>query len=144
MFDAAVRGAGGGEELADLLSTFESKIDVDETFRNKVAAFVEEVETANEGVNDERFMMRYQTYATRNKTPSEVFSKLCAAFKAADASDLIVGVNFVGPENGVTAIADYLIHMEMFSYLKRKFPNMQPSRGMCTTASIIRSCQRKI
>jgi len=71
-----------------------------------------------------QFMMRYQTYATRNNPPSVVFSALYSAFKAAKTSELIVDVNIVGPENGVVAIADYSLHMQMFAYLKKKFPGV--------------------
>jgi adenosine deaminase/adenosine deaminase CECR1 len=40
-------------------------------------------------------------------------------------SDLIVGVNIVGPENGVVAIRDYTLHMKMFRFLKQRLPTVK-------------------
>ncbi len=123
-FDQKVRKAAGNEAILLLLDELSSKIDADDAFNNKVYGFIKTIENAHKGIDDDQFMMRYQTYASRNSSPSIVFSALYSAFKAVEQSDLLVGVNIVGPENGVVAIADYNLHMQMFAYLKKKFPNV--------------------
>jgi adenosine deaminase/adenosine deaminase CECR1 len=40
---------------------------------------------------------------------------------------LIVGVNIVGPENGVVAMRDYNLHMQMFHLLKQRYPDVHLS-----------------
>ena len=52
------------------------------------------------------------------------FSSLYAAFKAANNSEWIVGVNLVGPENDIVAIRNYSLHMMMLAYLKEKYPSV--------------------
>ena len=44
---------------------------------------------------------------------------------AAIRSDLIVGVNIVGPENGIVAMRDYTLHMKMFRFLKQRYPEVK-------------------
>ena len=100
------------------------KIKADDKFLKKINDFIGEIESAHRGIDDDRFMMRYQVYASRNATPSAVFSSLYAAFLADDKFNLLVGVNLVGPENGLVALADYNLHMQMISYLRDKFPNV--------------------
>ncbi|CAG36810.1 amidohydrolase family protein [Desulfotalea psychrophila] len=126
IFDTNVRTYSDNEELFSLLDEQSSKIDGDNTFTEKTNDFTTGIKTAHENANvdDEQFMMRYQTYTSRNSVPSKVFSALYAAFQAADQSELIVGVNLVGPENGVVAIEDYELHMQFFSYLRKKYPEV--------------------
>ncbi|WP_051012491.1 amidohydrolase family protein [Desulfobacula toluolica] len=126
-FDEKIRKAADNEAVSLLLDVMSSRIDADNTFKESVYGFIKTVEEAHKGVDDDQFMMRYQTYASRNSSPSKVFSALYSAFKAVDQSDLLVGVNIVGPENGVVAIADYNLHMQMFAYLKKKFPSVNKS-----------------
>ncbi|MEA1936273.1 MAG: adenosine deaminase [Thermodesulfobacteriota bacterium] len=123
-FDENIRKATSTEAISFLLDKLSSKIDKDNVFQEKIDGFVRLIKKAHEDIDDDQFMMRYQTYATRNNSPSVVFSALYSAFKAAETSELIVGVNIVGPENGVVAIADYNLHMQMFAYLKKKFPSV--------------------
>ncbi len=123
-FDENIRETGSAETISSLLNKLSSKIDKDNVFQEKIDSFVRLVKKAHKDIDDAEFMMRYQTYATRNDPPSVVFSALYAAFKAVAASKLLVGVNIVGPENGVVAIADYNLHMQMFAYLKKKFPRV--------------------
>lgn len=123
-FDENIRKTTSTEAISLLLDKLSSKIDADDAFKEKINGFIKKIENAHEGIDDDQFMMRYQTYATRNNSPSVVFSSLYSAFKAAETSELLVGVNIVGPENGVVALADYNLHMHMFAYLKKKFPNV--------------------
>ncbi len=123
-FDKAVREAGSKEAIFSYFDKIYSEINKDQDFKQKVDGFIETIKEAHKGVDDDQFMMRYQTYASRNSPPSIVFSALYSAFKAVEQSDLLVGVNIVGPENGVVAIADYNLHMQMFAYLSSKLPNV--------------------
>lgn len=58
---------------------------------------------------------------------ASVFAQLLLAFKTAHQSPLVVGVNFLAPEDDQTALHDYEIHMQMFRFLKEKFPDVQVS-----------------
>lgn len=96
----------------------------DQAFQTQIKQTIRQVNEAAQGIDDSQFMMRYQTYASRNSQPSQVFSSLYAAFSAAAQDPLIVGVNIVGPENGVVALADYSLHMNMFKFLRAKYPHV--------------------
>ncbi len=71
------------------------------------------------------FVMRYQNYVLRTKTPTQVFSDLTLNFESAAQSPLIVGVNIVAPEHNPIAVGDYWLHMHMFRYLGRKYPQVK-------------------
>ncbi|CAF0990851.1 unnamed protein product [Adineta steineri] len=101
--------------------TVENDIIVNATINN----YVKMIETAADGINDVNFTLRFQSYVTRSNTPSRVFASLFSAFSAAVRSDLIVGVNIVGAENGIVSMRDYTLHMKMFRFLKRHFPNVK-------------------
>ncbi|AMK78308.1 MULTISPECIES: hypothetical protein [Methylomonas] len=84
-------------------------------------------EQAATGINDGSFMLRFQTYVSRNSDPAKVFSGLYAAFAATQQTALIVGVNLVGPENGYIAMRDYSLHMKMLRFLRQHFPETKLS-----------------
>ena len=123
-FDESIRKTTSNEAIYLLLDELSSKIDMDNVFQEKIDSFVRLVEKAHEGIDDDLFMMRYQTYAVRINAPSVVFSALYSAFKATETSELVVGVNILAPENDMVSIADYNLHMQMFAYLKERFPNV--------------------
>jgi len=123
-FDEKVRDATRDKTVLLLFDELSAKIDADDAFKATVHGFIETIEEARKGIDDDQFMMRYQTYAVRNSSPSIVFSALYSAFKAVEQSDFLVGVNIVGPENEGVAIADYNLHMQMFAYLSKKFPGV--------------------
>lgn len=78
-------------------------------------------------LDDDFFTMRYQNYIIRTRSAAMVFEDLLKAFISADASDLIVGVNIVGPEHHPAALQDYELHMQMYAYLKNKYPKVKYS-----------------
>ena len=123
LFDKTLRSASTPDLRREILNSKFNTFNDRDTLGN---GYVVMLDSIHKNIDDSSFTMRYQTYATRNNPPSDVFSSLYAAFAAADKSakksKLIVGVNFVGPENGVVAIKDYTIHMEMIAFLKKKFP----------------------
>lgn len=102
------------------------KIKAGEKFSRAIIDYIKMVESLSKEINTEPdFRMAYQTYATRSAAPSVIFSKLYAGFAAASKSKHIVGVNIVGPENGIVALQDYTLHMYMFKYLKDKFTTVK-------------------
>jgi adenosine deaminase len=123
-FDENIKKTTSPEAVSSVLDELSSKIDADSAFIKKIDEFIKKIENAHKGIDDDQFMMRYQTYAYRNGTPSSVFSALYSAFWGVKKSNLLVGINFVGPENGIVAIGDYNLHMQMIAYLRKKFPGV--------------------
>lgn len=76
-------------------------------------------------LDDENFTIRYQNYAVRTMQPYDVFKALLASFESANTCDLIVGVNIVAPENNEVSMNDYWLHMMMFRYCHKKYPNVK-------------------
>lgn len=97
----------------------------DASAQKKIADYIEEISKDAAGLDDSDFQIKVQTYASRNSAPSKVFSSLFAAFSASQDHPLIVGVNILGPENGIVALRDYKLHMQMFAYLKQRFPRVR-------------------
>jgi len=104
-----------------LLDGFQAKIQKDTAFKPRVAAFLSLVDSIHRGIDDSNFLMRFQTYVSRNSSPSVVYSGLLAAFVASSKDPLVVGVNIVGPENGVVALRDERLHARMFRQLHKAF-----------------------
>lgn len=115
------------ERLEELLNALSRKIVSTPDYDAWVTAYTKRLYRHHEDIDDADFTMRFQTYATRNSRIDEVFSKLYSCFDvvARDKSSLIVGVNFVGPENGVVALRDYWLHMQILKFLKKKFPTVK-------------------
>ncbi|MFC5512355.1 adenosine deaminase [Massilia jejuensis] len=97
----------------------------DAAFARSIADFVAKIDEAAEGIDDERFTMRYQTYVLRLLNPSQVFSSMVAAFKMAAAGGRVVGVNIVGQESTHVSMRDYTLHMKMFGFLKKAYPQVK-------------------
>lgn len=93
-------------------------------FKRQISDFTETVSENHKGIDNSDFTMRYQTYAVRVLDPLQVFTDLYSGFLSAELSPLIVGVNIVAPENNITALKDYTLHMRMYNYLSRKFPKV--------------------
>jgi adenosine deaminase len=97
----------------------------DPAFAKSIADFVAKIDEAAEGIDDERFTMRYQTYVLRLLNPSQVFSSMVAAFKSASNGGKVVGVNIVGQESTNVSMRDYALHMKMFRFLKTLYPDVK-------------------
>lgn len=123
-FNKEIKSTKKDSIILALLDDFAEKILADKQFDITIKKYIEKVRKDHKGLDDDDFMIRYQTYASRGSLPSKVFSALYAAFMAAEQSELIVGVNIVGPENGIVALDNYHLHMLMFAYLKNKFPSV--------------------
>ena len=74
-------------------------------------------------IDDENFTLRYQNAILRLKQPAEVFGDLVVCYLSAKESPLINGVNIVGQEDRDVSMQDYWLHMQMYKYLNKKFPN---------------------
>ncbi len=55
------------------------------------------------------------------------FGKLMLAFKTAELTNNLVGVNFAGPEDYEVSLENYSLHMHMFQFLRAKHPNVDIS-----------------
>jgi adenosine deaminase/adenosine deaminase CECR1 len=100
-------------------------LDQDAAFKRSISDFAAKIDEAAAGIDDDDFTMRYQTYVLRLLAPSQVFSSMLAGFKAASASDKIVGVNIVGQESQAVSMRDYTLHMKMFRFLKSVYPDVK-------------------
>ena len=100
-------------------------LEQDAAFGKQTEDFVTKIHEAAEGIDDERFTMRYQTYVLRLLDPSQVFSSMVSGFKSAQMSDKIVGVNIVGQESTMVSMRDYTLHMKMFRFLKSVYPDVK-------------------
>jgi adenosine deaminase/adenosine deaminase CECR1 len=121
--DALPNGASA-EELQPIFDKFADFLAHDDGAQKKIADYVKEVSNDVAGIDDAEFSLRVQSYVSRNSAPSKIFSGLFAAFSASQTSPLIVGVNIVGPENGLIALRDYTLHMQMFHFFKQRFPKV--------------------
>jgi adenosine deaminase len=114
-----------GPALEQALAPFADFVAQDPGAQATVNDYRARLKAYADGLDDDDFTVRFQTYVSRNSAPSKVFSGLCAAFAAAHDNPLIVGVNIVGPENGVVAMRDYTLHMRMFQFLKKRYPEVR-------------------
>lgn len=96
----------------------------DRSTQQAITDYVQQLQSVAAGLDDAQFRLRFQTYVSRNAAPEAVFAQIYTAFAAADQSSLIVGVNMVGPENGVIALRDYSLHMRMLGFMRQHFPKV--------------------
>lgn len=111
--------------IAAALAPYADFVQTNPEAQRAIASYVQGLESDLAGIDDSEFTLRAQTYVSRNKAPADLFASLAAAFAAVDRSRLIVGVNIVGPENGVIALRDYQLHMRMFAFLKQRYPKVR-------------------
>lgn len=62
-------------------------------------------------------LVRYQVYAGRTREPEAVFAQLALACEIALRTDLVVGINLVGPEHHPRSLADHAKHVHMLGFL---------------------------
>ncbi|MEI7639257.1 MAG: hypothetical protein WCJ37_18235 [Syntrophus sp. (in: bacteria)] len=122
-----LKADAGEDEVEVALNEYSDFMDGDAAAKEKIDNYVKSLEEAASGIDDAAFKLRFQAYVSRNNAPAMVFSGLYSAFAAAKASNLIVGVNIVGPENGYVAMRDYSLHMQMFRVLNQRFPGVKLS-----------------
>jgi adenosine deaminase len=115
--------------LAGLFNLFVKMINSDPVYKPSIENYIAGLYVYHRNIDDSAFTMRFQDCVNRNSSPEDVFTKLYCCFDAVnlDHSSLLVGVNIVAPENRNTSIHDYWLHMQMFRYLKKKFPGVKTS-----------------
>ncbi|NVD99178.1 adenosine deaminase [Massilia sp. BJB1822] len=123
-FDQAVQGADQAKLQAQM-EAWLPQLEKDAGFKQAIQAYIANVQSSSAGVDDEHFTMRYQPYVLRFLSPSLVFSQMVGAFEAATLEKKIVGVNIVGAENFNVSMRDYSMHMQMFKFLKTKYPKVK-------------------
>lgn len=113
-------------EVDAILSKIDSTYTHNKNFQSKIDSFNHMLVKYHAGIDTVGFKMRYQTYAARTLPPLQVYTSLLSGFYASSTQkdSLLVGVNIVAPENNHTALEDYTLHMQMFNYLNRMFPNV--------------------
>ncbi|HEV7817062.1 MAG TPA: adenosine deaminase [Janthinobacterium sp.] len=122
-FDRKVLQAGGDNAaLAAQLTALTASLENDAGFSQRIAAYLDNVKTSSAGIDDGQFTMRYQSYVLRFLSPSQVFSSMLAGFKMASQNGQVVGLNIVGQESMHVAMRDYSLHMQMFKFLKARYP----------------------
>ena len=114
-----------GPELQQALQAYADFLDRDKEAQQRIAQYRDSLDAYAKGADDADFTLRFQTYVTRNNPPGMVFAGLYSAFAATHSNPLLVGVNIVGPENGIVAMRDYRLHMAMFRFLKTRFPDVR-------------------
>ncbi|MES2900685.1 MAG: adenosine deaminase [Pseudomonadota bacterium] len=123
-FDKAVLQPGLSDaQLAEQLRRWRAALEINADFNKSVAAYSASATAAHAGVDDARFTMRYQGYVLRFFSPSMVFAQMVSGLKASSTNPLIVGLNIVGQESNHISMRDYALHMKMFQFLKKEFPN---------------------
>lgn len=113
------------QALDAAMRTAFAKLDKDPAFNKTIDDFVAGIVKASDGIDDERFTMRYQNYVLRLLNPSMVFSSMVSSFKAAQKNPRIVGVNIVGQESQHVPMRDYALHMKMFRFMKAMYPDVK-------------------
>ncbi|MES2071175.1 MAG: adenosine deaminase [Pseudomonadota bacterium] len=121
----ALNSASGDAQLEQALSAYFTALAKDAGAAATISNFVQMLEAAAAGLDDADFKLRFQAFVPRGNAPSRVFASMYSSFVAARSSQLIVGVNIVGPENGIVAMRDYTLHMKMFRFLKQHFPDVR-------------------
>lgn len=114
-------------QIEQAFSEFYDYLESNTKNQRYIREFVQSIEDAATGIDDDQFKLRFLSYVSRNSKPDKIFSGLYSSFAADKASQKIVGVGFVGPENGYVALRDHYLHMKMFRFLKAKFPNAKLS-----------------
>lgn len=78
------------------------------------------------GGRDSLLEVKFLNYVTRVVDPADVFAQLLLSFLSVD-NKLVLGVNIVAPEDNEISMRDYWLHMRMFKFLKKQFPNVKTS-----------------
>jgi adenosine deaminase len=72
--------------------------------------------------------MKFMAYGLRiYPLLQQTFAEMMLNFSTADQSDLVVGVNFVAPEDNPIALEQYREHMKLFQFMHRKYPEVKIS-----------------
>ncbi|WP_199153972.1 hypothetical protein [Chromobacterium sp. ASV23] len=113
------------DQIDQALGQAMDKLAADAATQDMIQQYRQQLAGYAQGMDDADFTLRFQTYVSRNNSPSATFAALYAGFAAAHGNPLVVGLNIVGPENGIVAMRDYALHMRMIHFLKQRFPDVK-------------------
>ncbi len=119
------QGAKSEKELDQVFTKMLQSI-VEDSVKAAISFYTSTLDKAKKGIDDKNFCMRYQTYASRNSSPSSVFVSVYGAFRLCAANKYVVGINLVSGENGIVSMRDYWLHMQIFRYFRsrKEFANL--------------------
>jgi hypothetical protein len=77
-----------------------------------------------------KVIVRYICQISRGKSPEQVFAQMLMAFEMAEkdlkrANPRLVGINLVQPEDGIVAMKDFQLHMQMLEYMNHHYPHVK-------------------
>jgi len=121
----ALRSTTNDTEIDRVLTIYYNTIIADSVANATITSYINTLDALANDINDANFTLRFQAYVTRSETPSRIFGSMYSSVIAVVRSQSIIGVNIVGPENGIVAMRDYTLHMKMFRFLKKRFPNVK-------------------
>ncbi|POZ63894.1 adenosine deaminase family protein [Chromobacterium alticapitis] len=121
----ALPANAGADAINQALGRSLASLAADAATQGMIRDYRQQLAGYAQGMDDAGFTLRFQTYVSRNNAPSATFAALYAGFVAAHDNPLVVGLNIVGPENGIVAMRDYALHMRMIHFLKQRFPDVK-------------------
>jgi adenosine deaminase len=68
--------------------------------------------------------VRYVYQVLREFPKEQVFAQVLAGFMLASSDPLVVGINFVQPEDGLNSMRDYHLHMQMVDFMRKQYPKV--------------------
>jgi adenosine deaminase len=74
-----------------------------------------------------RVVVRYVLEVLRESPKQQIFAQVMAGFRLASIEPMVVGVNFVQPEDGVISMRDYSLQMRIVGYARKQFPKVHVS-----------------
>ena len=129
LIDSLVYGGSKRDttQLDRVFSKMAQSIQLEPSYDKSITDYLDSLRSYHQGMDDSTFTMRFQAYGVRTLPPAKVFATLYGCFDAVtrDKSSLLVGVNIVAPENNIVSMRDYWLHMQMFRFLEKKFPNVK-------------------
>jgi adenosine deaminase len=108
--------------LGDEVQTATAEINQAEALRQKLERCGQKDEAAACKVQ-----IRYLYQVLRGFPKEQVFAQTLLGFETAAADPRFVGINFVMPEDGEVAMADYALQMKMVNFLHGLYPNVHIS-----------------
>jgi len=74
-----------------------------------------------------KITIRYLYQVLRGFPKEQVFAQTLLGFEVVSADPRFVGINYVMPEDGVTSMADYALHMKIVGFLHGLYPKVHIS-----------------
>jgi hypothetical protein len=124
--DAAFDQLAQAGQVSDAeMAALAARLDDNQAFQQWIKAYLANVDASSAGIDDANFTMRFQPFALRFLSPSQVFAQIVSSFQLARSHPKIVGANIVGQESVFVAMRDYKLHMRMYQFLKSRYPDVQ-------------------